>query len=103
MKYLIIGLDNSEGDFAPAGSDKTFHYNNVLIHTINYETAANNGGYKTAILKIKANDFNNCLARSGLARGDLLYNICDIFFNQYTTLEKIQVLSKTNFKIEPVK
>lgn len=98
-KYLVLGIENSVGEFTPVGSEKTYNYNNVVLNCINYETPANNGGYKVSVLKIKKPIFDKVLETSKLTRQDLIYSIVDIYYNQYTYLEKIYVIAKMDVKI----
>ena len=100
MKYLVVGIQNSEGDFTPVGSDKTYNYNNVVLQCFNYEHGANGGGYQVEKLKIKKQVFDKVMESSKLQRGDLLYSVCDIFYNQYTSLERIVIIQKMDLKLE---
>lgn len=102
-KYLVLGIENSVGDFTPVGSDKSYPYNNVILQCIDYEKPANNGGYRTTNLKFKSPQFTKVLEACKLQRGDLVFSVVDIYYNQYTYLEKIVVLAKMNVKIEEKK
>lgn len=99
-KYLVLGIENSEGDYTPVGSDKSYSYNNVVLQCINYEKTANNGGYLVCNLKFKKAQFDKVMEYCKLQRGDLVFSVVDIYYNQYTYLEKIVLLAKMDVKIE---
>lgn len=102
-KYLVLGIENSVGDFTPVGSEKTYSYNNVILQCIDYEKPANNGGYRVTNLKFKAPQFQKVMDGCKLQRSDLIYSVVDVYYNQYTYLEKIVVLAHMNVKIEEKK
>lgn len=90
MKFQVMGVSPSQGEFKPAGSDQSIRYNNVNIYVVDLDSPCT-VGHQTSKLKIKSDQFNK-LVPEGM---NSLYNcVIDVAYNQWGNIEKIQVIKK---------
>lgn len=89
-KYQVMGISPSQGEFRPSGSDQTIRYNNVNIFVVDLDSPCT-VGHQTNKLKLKADLFSK-LVPEGM--NSLYQQVIEVFYNQWGTIDRIQVLKK---------
>lgn len=98
MRYLVVGIENSIGEFAPANSESKIQYDNYVIQVLNYETLANIKGFKTEKIKIKKVNFERLI--KGQRPEDLYGKVIEVYYNQYGQFEKLNQIAQMELIIK---
>lgn len=90
MKFQVVGVSPSQGEFRPAGSDSSVHYNNVNLFVVDLDTSCT-VGHQTSKIKLKADKFAQ-LCPEGM--NNLVNQVIDVSYNQWGNVDRITIMKK---------
>ena len=100
MKYVVVGVERSKGDFEAKDSKEKIAYDNIMLHCFVQDDSPKQRtelleGNRTAVLKVK-NDFDQYVSLNGNPVkhfGELLG--CEIkpYYNRYGSIDCISVVT----------
>lgn len=86
-RVRILGVEKSQGDFTPQGSNQSIHYDNINLYvedlTSNIEV-----GHICKKYKVKSDLYTQLLAGNQLTAGQIV----DILFNEYRGIDEIRIV-----------
>lgn len=90
MKFQVIGVMPSQGEFKPSGAENSIRYNNVNLFVVDLDSPCT-VGHQTSKIKLKAEKFNQLFPQG---MNSIVNEIIDIYYNQWGTPDKVQILKK---------